>query len=91
MESALSAGSSLACLEYEGFAVEDVELATHKLNGLTQHRVGLVVTVRLQQCGHDVHKSTTGTGYTDIFHSCLKLYNTLYVDILARVKFNIFN
>ena len=62
MESALSAGSSLACLEYEGFAVEDVELATHKLNGLTQHRVGLVVTVRLQQCGHDVHKSTKGTG-----------------------------
>ena len=60
-KSALSAGSSLACLEYEGFAVEDVELATHKLNGLTQHRIGLVVTVRLQQCGHDVHKSTKGT------------------------------
>lgn len=46
----------VTCLEYEGFAVEYVELSTDKLYGLTQHRVRLVVTVCLQEGGHYVHK-----------------------------------
>lgn len=48
----------VTCLEYEGFAVEYVELSTDKLYGLTQHRVWLVVTIRLQEGGHYVHKPT---------------------------------
>lgn len=44
-------------LQYEGLPMEYVELAAHKLDGLTQHRVWLIVTVCLQKCRHNMHKT----------------------------------
>lgn len=45
--------------------MEYVELSTDKLYGLTQHRVRLVVTVRLQEGGHYMHKPTDNDTHVD--------------------------
>ena len=42
--------------------MEDVELAAGKVNGLTQHGVGLVVAVHAQHCGHDVQEPARRSG-----------------------------
>lgn len=80
----------VTCLEYEGFTVEYVELSTDKLYGLTQHRVRLVVTVRLQEGGHYVHKPSmndinvlkkvfTNACYIHVLIHALKMHYCTYI------------